>query len=541
MSRTACKFISLLTVCALLLCCITGCGGSGHEINQTAEKYRRLFEKGILIKNNLSLRIIQAEAPEGCSAKYFEIDGLENKEIQKKINRRIESLSEKMCRMEFLPSYRGISLKMKQYGSMKRAYHVYFFPVFNSNNILSVSASCYVWFSAEDNSNDFVYSYDMPMTFDLSTGEELTLRDLFKPEANYMELINREIDRCLLTAGFDGEQTEYGEHCDLITVAPFKGIKPQQKFLLSEDGDIRLYFDYETPEFYTAYCSCLLTLDSGNLGSAFTNYRVAGESLSDLYSNKKTDCFFVSDFGNNSNERIDNSGSQNTFYLRYKYLDNTPDAVLRQVESITYDEKQIPISVNKIKSRAAKKLGKKKKNITLSRTVYTYPSNARTSGYYSFTRHADYTAGSDDAWTAANPDPEYLTVVYNTAYCFDRDGNTVALDSLFNDPEKVDELLIRAIPENVKRSVNESSSGISLTDEQLASLTEQLLPNIDGFALGQESFTFSYDLSDDELSNFIMKTLGLNEQDYSVKLGFCGAAYRDIGCENLSFFNEVFE
>ena len=50
MSQTACKFIRLLIFCALLFVCVTGCENSEEK------KYRSLFEKGVVIDNNIVMK-----------------------------------------------------------------------------------------------------------------------------------------------------------------------------------------------------------------------------------------------------------------------------------------------------------------------------------------------------------------------------------------------------------------------------------------------------------------------------------------------------
>ena len=532
MSRTACKFISLLTACALLFMCASGCG------NDSGKKYRSLYEKGIVIVNGIQIRTIDMDVPGGCFAEYFEIDGLKNQTVEDQINRRIKNTMDEMQKDEFTPPYRGISLKLKQYGNLNRTYHMYISPQFNCNNILSVSATYYMWFGDENGSNEFSYSYVIPMNFDLSTGKELALGDLFPPGTDYIEMINRDIDKCLMTAGFDGDNREYGSYPDLALVSPFKSIKPGQKFMLDRDGNICLYFDYDTPEFFSGYHPYPISLSSEEIDGALLPFRAAGQQLCE---DEGKLCRFMARYDQDTIERSDNTDTGRSFYGRCKNLKGTPDKILRQVEAITFDKEQFPVSDKVIKKKAAKKLGRKK-GFNLSNDINTNACFNKSREYYSYIRQINYSVTTDDAWTPANPYPDYFSAIYRTAYCFDADGKRLEYRMLFRQSESADRQLKEVFTHNLGRTAKEiESEEMGWTDDQARQLVEKMLGHINGAALEADSLSLSYDLSFEETEDIIKECLGVNENAYSVMSCLFSASYSDIGCENLAFFKEVFE
>ncbi len=531
MSQTVCKFISLLTCCAFLFMC-AGCG------NDSEKKYKSLYEKGIVIVNGIQIRTIDMDVPNGCFAEYFEIDGLKNQNVQDQINRRIKSTMDDMRKEGFIPPYRGISLKLKQYSNLNRMYHLMISPQFNCNNILSVSAVCFMWFNDESGSTEFSYSYVIAMNFDLSTGNELALTDFFAPGTDYIEMINRNVDKHLMSGGFDGENDEFGGYTAPSLVSPFKSIKPEQKFLLDSDGNLRLYFDYDTPEFYCVFHPYPLTLSSDEIDGALLPFRAAGQQLCEEEGQL---CRFMARYDEKSAVKSDNADTGRSFYGRYKYLEGTPEKIIRQVEAITFDKQQFPVSDKAIKKKAAKKLGSKK-GFNLSNDISTNACFNKSREYYSFIRQINYSVTTADAWTPANPYPDYFSAIYRTAYCFDSNGKSLEYRSFFHHPARADQLLKKAFLRSLSRTAEEmEQDGIGWNSEQTQQLVEKMFGHMSGAALETDSLSLSYDLSFQEMEDMIGECLGITDNVYSVISCLLSVSYGDIGCENLAFFKEAFE
>ena len=527
MSQTACKFIRLLISCTLLFVCVTGCGNSDEK------KYRSLFEKGIVIDNNITMveQNEEDEQDENSQSSYYKIDGLKDQEVEKKINDKINATAERMYSSDYIPPYRGISLKMKQYRDLDQSVRVYIFSQFNSNHILCIRAVCSTSFSGDD--EYFEFSYSVPLNFDLSTGNELTLKDVFEPGADYIEIVNRSVDKYSMSHGFDNPENEYTGSTQISLVSPFKSIKPEQKFFIDSEGDLMLCLDYDTPEFYTGYSELMLSLDSESMGSAYRPYKVA---KTPLFESERINCRFMCSYDYKQDERTDYSDPSNTFYAHLKYPADTPEAIMNRVFSFTYDQTQFPISKKEFKKYARKKLGKK---FNVSSDITTDCSTVKYKELYSFRRYCYFSANTFDV---EDLNDLVCGVSYYTSYCFDSDGQPVDLHSLFITPDKADHLLMNAIIQNVNMQAVENYTTVDGSEQKLRALLKELFKHIDGFSVNAYGFNLSYDLSSDQIKKIANKHHVIVDNDaFEISQWVSYASYSDIGCENLLFFHEAFE
>ncbi|WP_343345084.1 DUF3298 and DUF4163 domain-containing protein [Terrisporobacter petrolearius] len=77
------------------------------------------------------------------------------------------------------------------------------------------------------------YEY-VPYNIDLRNGDSLTLKDIFKKDVEYKEIIDKEVEKQIKELG--------KKEKDLDKVYDFYGIKENQKFYLKDD-EIVIYFD----------------------------------------------------------------------------------------------------------------------------------------------------------------------------------------------------------------------------------------------------------------------------------------------------------
>ncbi len=77
------------------------------------------------------------------------------------------------------------------------------------------------------------YEY-VPYNIDLRNGNNLTLKDIFKKDIDYKEIIDKEVEKQIKELG--------KKEKDLDKVYDFYGIKENQKFYLKDD-EIVIYFD----------------------------------------------------------------------------------------------------------------------------------------------------------------------------------------------------------------------------------------------------------------------------------------------------------
>ncbi len=199
-------------------------------------------EKGIEVKHNL-----------------ISIYGLLDKEVEKKINDRIVEAYEKLKSRE-LPPFRGIKAAIPE-DAMLISDSILSDVMANYNNVLSISMSRWTSYSVPDdegnhirnaewgtyNNQQFV-SVQEGLSFDLNTGEEIALADVFADNVDYLSQLN-DIVAERLDINRAQDEDYWGHWYGIKLAAPFKGLRPDQKFYLADRG-IYLIFDYNMPEFY---------------------------------------------------------------------------------------------------------------------------------------------------------------------------------------------------------------------------------------------------------------------------------------------------
>jgi len=181
---------------------------------------------------------------------YVQVEGLLDETIESKLNEAIKALYQgylPYVEGEKMPPYRGF---MKHYDPSIRMTYSYLqvMPQFNANNILSLSVHVNVGYN---NASMRYWSLSDGLTFDLNTGELLTLADVFTNDADVNAIVSdaimEEMKRRSLRYGFD-----YYDTNDFSLVAPFKSILPSQKFYLL-DNALVVIVDHEMPEFNTDF------------------------------------------------------------------------------------------------------------------------------------------------------------------------------------------------------------------------------------------------------------------------------------------------
>jgi len=159
-----------------------------------------------------------------------EIDGLKDQRVQNKINQRIQQALDELIRSDY-PAYRGINQIRNHDGHDSIEYSVRL--GYNQSNVLSVLIEKeYSYYDVHD---------QIPLNFNLITGEEITLSDLFYDGYDYQNIITEYVNRNVV----DGKLSDIYKPM----LYPLETIKEDQKFMITESGVVNLIFDYKTPEF----------------------------------------------------------------------------------------------------------------------------------------------------------------------------------------------------------------------------------------------------------------------------------------------------
>lgn len=197
------------------------------------------FSERLYIYNNgLNIEYKEETANENNIDKekyYPQINGLINKEVEKKINDSIINSIDVLAVDTEIPDGFGYSGTNTTIESISARAHA----VYNCNNVIFIRYSKYVVYNSGPDSA----SYDEITSegFDLNTGNKLKLKDLFKSGSDYKKIINDYIFMEIIRCNYDDPDSMYMNK-------PFQGIKEDQGFSFNEDY-ITIIMDEKNDEF----------------------------------------------------------------------------------------------------------------------------------------------------------------------------------------------------------------------------------------------------------------------------------------------------
>lgn len=213
------------------------------DSNETAKESRALpLELNYCYHNGVEYERVYFQE----NVDYVKIDGLRNESVQQKINERMKEAAEELYYRD-LPPYRGIKVLVSNGEEENLNIQIYAQAYYNESNIYSVLLR-----KIYRNSDYSVFIEDViPLSFDLRTGEEITISDLFADGYDYQSVISEYVRTCISENLLDGllnsNVSEYSS--DLTLLQPFDTIEETQKFIISSWNEVYLLLDYENREF----------------------------------------------------------------------------------------------------------------------------------------------------------------------------------------------------------------------------------------------------------------------------------------------------
>jgi|GEM_PF-575883 len=206
-------------------------GEFGLSIRQDAVAGRIYLTSAV--QNSLTIvnqQIASTSATLDRTIQYPVISGLENKLAETRINASIKALADQAVKTgdqnaadlaPLLIQYPDIPWKCQTYFDYRIS--------FDRNGLLSIKFQDYEFAGGAHGS-----TIQTGLTFDLATGENLALADLFNESADYIAPISGSVKAQL-------------EQRDLLSAlfAPFRDIRPDQSFYLADDGVVVFYQQYE--------------------------------------------------------------------------------------------------------------------------------------------------------------------------------------------------------------------------------------------------------------------------------------------------------
>lgn len=175
------------------------------------------------------------EKYDGYDIRYFQIDGLKDKEIQEQINRSLNyDLKTKLT-------------EAKEEGKIKDYFDFYNICSSNFGNTLSISyyMASYIY---DDNSQENIYEWseNISENFDLRTGKKLQIQDLFTDDCLGSDIFNNTFYKELVR---NFVKTDIDEETWNLKVVDYNNIEEEMLKLIiefNEGKDIPFYFDEQS-------------------------------------------------------------------------------------------------------------------------------------------------------------------------------------------------------------------------------------------------------------------------------------------------------
>ncbi len=476
------------------------------------------YEEGIVRLNNITLT--KVDVRENCY--YYTIDGLKDEAVEEAINNRIYSVFYEMYQPEFLPPYRGIVYRVQAHPDGKK--NAYVTIEGNYNNLLSVRVIQY-----QEGTYGDLYSCAVPLNFNLETGEELKLEDLFYEGEDYMGLLNAEMDTFIWENVSLDEEPEGGcygeEYRDKIRLtAPFESIRQDHKFFLTQEGDLKLMFDYETPEFYLNYSTLYVVPNLDN----FTAF--AGISDADIFE----DNAFRYRFNDQKTFPGDIDGTYDVRELKEKAYLQTNQGDYGELPA---DILELYTNVQAVENWTERFEGTYRQlteeaerpewllEIDLYCEIFSYGN------YVNFVREYREFGYYGERSEPFMSEVFYVDFMYYTE-CYKRDTlEKVEIDDLFTEGTDAKEAIARAMEADLRKSFIENKELVP-SDQDIAEYIDLMITHMNGFGLEEERISIYTDLSSSEQNELRDNLLGGNSRYIWDE----GAAYECFTAGELAIF-----
>ncbi len=513
----------------MLLTCLCGCGESGQtEIqnhgNAVANEYSDMYrQKSVMRENNITVEDIPVDSSFAYSG-YVAVHGLKDEKVEQSINEQIKQMFDRLYDDSYYPPYRGMKLRLAQFEEKHEQYEirrdVNVYNMFNFNGVLCVYA--YLDIMLEDGDNTFwsIGEADA-LTFDLATGEVLTLADFFDKNTDYIALLNKEVDDYLMKNGFDSGSEEksidfeYVAGPSITLTAPFKGIKPEQKFFVDYQGGINLVMDYETPEFRVGDFPITLDLDRD-----VNQVLCSNGKYNDIFTDNAENLCLVENV-NDYTKKVDifesfEAGQNFKVYLNLVTSSALPEKVGAAVEEVMRDYEHAPIDVT-AQYRFAKATA------DFSDWSMSCMKNA------SLVCVRDYVGVYDMMYVDIESDYQYYdSCMMFTTFKGDN-PEPLRIENVFVNPADASALIEKAIIDNLVRKYGEE------IEPDARAIASELCTRVSGFIVQPDLFNLSFNMPINELQSMIDEHFDTELAISPYEVGL--VSYRDIGCENLNIFD----
>lgn len=490
----------------------TGCVGTSQLMADSGT------DAPIVMKYTVTNPLNVEDVKEGSGAEfeyhYIKVSGLKDKEVEQKINDRIKAVYDSL-RVQDIPPYRGIKARIPK-GFILRNESIYVNVAGNFNNILSIMFDKYAAYQ-DPKSMDYekdpqyydssrYYSEIETLNFDLSTGEEIKLRELFCDNVDYMELINDRMSRFLDSNFADDEGNYIGAYSVIKQVESFKGLAENQVFAVYPNG-LAFVIDYRTPQFETGGIAVSPLLYYPEFGDNLALTQRFYSENENIYESEAptVKSFAVKFIQKDITGNIYTEGNPISTYQSWSYSSELPEQIKNKMEKMRAVDRSKVEELEEICEKLPSGTGGDPTN----RGAYEVMVYGEKIGsFYNICRNTNIYL----------PDTGSMTSEY---HCYEEETlKELKLQDIFKKDVDYRSILGPAMKKSVRDTGYEQQQGGTELSE--AYYTEAI-NQIHGFNLGTDSILIA------------VPDLAAHNRSGSMNLYI---PYKDIGCNNLTIFDE---
>ena len=445
---------------------------------------------------------------------YLTVDGLKNEEVEQSINDRIKAVYDEL-RIQDIPPYRGIKTQIKE-GSEVIRDMISMNVTGNYNHILSVmltksttyqdpAVKGYSEKDPEYYDGSKYFSEIETLNFDLNTGEEIKLKDLFCDDVDAFELVNDNLSRLLSQSYAEEEEYYFDSYSDIKLVESFKGLSEDQKFTVYPYG-IALIFDYRTPQFDTQCMASMFMISFSDLGDHIAVTERFYNDSETIFASMEplTKSLAMKNYKNDiSNNDYYQDGLVN-IYLSWRYSSSLPEEIKTKLNQMCNADDTVIREMNQIFSKMSQIEINEKGQGSYEVMIYA----DRMGNYINISKHSN----------------QYMFDYFEQRmeyHCFDGETHKeLGLGDLFVEGYDYKPVVIEAIKKSINEydGIYEEEPTEKYTDQQ----AQEVFNRIEGFNLSMDEIYIP--ITHPEKGN---STYGLT----------VSIPYKDFGCENMLIFN----
>ena len=407
----------------------------------------------------------------------FRIEGLKDTKVAGIINDAVNAKLTELSDPAFVPDVTGIKIIEKRNEGRKKNVALSFDYDLNASfeNIISVTISYTMRYGG--NYDDYI-RVTTALNFDLATGKQLSLQDLFMDGVDAEKYVNAALAARIETSdpsrepGSDMEYFMYSDRFPAV-IRPFGGIREDQQFYISSNGALNIILDSRNPEFFLGRETYSTAIDISKVSAIDTRFGgdkglyTSDEKRRSLTWREVPGQFFIDSSEYFDEEDREKLGWPEIYLYRY---------------SLLTDEQNSFLSMEKM---------------DLKKLLRDTAAGSKGSTYVAVSSHAQYCGGCLNLSASYHAEDYSIGTVsrdqeqYTWAQCI-KEGTERPLDigEIFIPGTDWKDVLRKAI---LKSAVSEEYyiREVDMSDPALLAHLEYFLDNLNGFCLGDRSLELS--------------------------------------------------